>query len=276
MKSCAAVLLALILMIGCGCTAEEMNRLEGNWSVGGITYKDKIVDVRDVDSIADLYDTTFLWFDGDGSFGYMNFYHHSGSCVHFQENSYLLKVESSYRFKTGDNGIEKEEIETEKQTTYLIEFVGDNYTLRFGILDPFTGKIRADDSPLYFVKDGCESSYIAEHKAVVSSGKSSASSSSNTCTVGQSNALKQAKRYLDVMPFSYEGLIEQLEYEGYSYTEAVYGADQCGADWYDQAARAARNYLEIMPFSRSGLIDQLEYDGYTYDQAVYGVTQNGY
>ena len=95
-------------------------------------------------------------------------------------------------------------------------------------------------------------------------------------TIGEKNALKQAKLYLDVMPFSYKGLIEQLEYEGYSYSEAVYGADNCGADWYHQAAKSAANYLEIMPFSRSGLIDQLEYDGYTYDQAVYGVEKNGY
>ena len=78
------------------------------------------------------------------------------------------------------------------------------------------------------------------------------------------------------MPFSYEGLIDQLEYEGYSHSEAVYGADHCGADWYRQAAECAENYLDLMPFSRSELIDQLEYEGFTYDQAVYGAKQNGY
>lgn len=90
-------------------------------------------------------------------------------------------------------------------------------------------------------------------------------------TSGMRNALKAAKNYLSVMPFSYEGLIEQLEYEGYSHSEAVYGADNCGADWYEQAVKSAENYLDIMAFSRSGLIEQLEYEGFTHDQAVYGV-----
>ena len=78
------------------------------------------------------------------------------------------------------------------------------------------------------------------------------------------------------MPFSYSGLIEQLEYEQYSHDEAVYAADNCGADWNEQAAKAAANYLSIMSFSRQGLIDQLVYEGYTTEQATYGVEQNGY
>ena len=73
------------------------------------------------------------------------------------------------------------------------------------------------------------------------------------------------------MPFSYSGLVEQLEFEGYSHSEAVYGAENCGADWYEQAAKKAEQYLEIMSFSRSGLIDQLEFDGFTHEEAVYGV-----
>lgn len=88
---------------------------------------------------------------------------------------------------------------------------------------------------------------------------------------GMTNALQAAKIYLAVMPFSHSGLIEQLEFEGYSYSEAAYAADNCGADWYEQAAKKAKQYLEIMAFSRSGLIDQLEFDGFTYEQAAYGV-----
>lgn len=78
------------------------------------------------------------------------------------------------------------------------------------------------------------------------------------------------------MAFSYEGLVEQLEFEGYSHSEAVYGADNCGANWYEQASKKAKEYLRVMPFSRSELIEQLEFEGFTYDQAVYGVEQNGY
>ena len=78
------------------------------------------------------------------------------------------------------------------------------------------------------------------------------------------------------MPFSYEGLIDQLEYEGFTHSEAVYGADNCGADWNEQAAMMAESYLDILPFSRSELIGQLEFEGFTHAQAVYGAEQNGY
>lgn len=95
-------------------------------------------------------------------------------------------------------------------------------------------------------------------------------------TMGERNALDSAEQYLNSMAFSYSGLIEQLEYEGYSNSEATYAADNCGADWYEQAALSAKEYLDAMSFSRQGLIEQLEYEGFTYGQAVYGVEQNGY
>lgn len=95
-------------------------------------------------------------------------------------------------------------------------------------------------------------------------------------TIGEKNALAKAKSYLNVMAFSYSGLVKQLEYEGYSHAESVYGADNCGANWKEQAAKKAKSYINTMSFSRSGLIDQLEYEGFTSEQAEYGVTAVGY
>lgn len=95
-------------------------------------------------------------------------------------------------------------------------------------------------------------------------------------TLGEQNALDQAFNYLSFMAFSYNGLIQQLEYEGYTTEEATYAADNCGADWNEQAARKAGEYLSTMAFSRQGLIDQLLYEGFTQEQAEYGVSQNGY
>lgn len=93
--------------------------------------------------------------------------------------------------------------------------------------------------------------------------------------ISQSNALKSAKSYLEYSSFSYNGLIEQLEYEKYSHEDAVYAADNCGADWNEQAAKSAESYLAYSSFSRDSLIEQLEYEGFTHEQAVYGVEQNG-
>ena len=100
-------------------------------------------------------------------------------------------------------------------------------------------------------------------------------SETQTATSGQSNALKSAKNYLNVMAFSYTGLIEQLEYEGYTNAEAVYAVDNCGANWNQQALKSAKNYLNTMAFSYSGLVEQLEYEGFTNAQATYGVNNCG-
>lgn len=97
-----------------------------------------------------------------------------------------------------------------------------------------------------------------------------------TLTMGQKNALSAAKDYLSSMAFSYSGLIEQLEYEGYSTEDATYAADKCGADWNEQAAKCAKNYMDSMSFSRDSLKEQLTYEGFTAEQAEYGVTAAGY
>ena len=112
--------------------------------------------------------------------------------------------------------------------------------------------------------------------AIASNSSTNNSSSNKTPTVGENNALISAKQYLNTMAFSYSGLIEQLEYEGYTNSEAIYAVNNCGADWYEQAELSAKEYLDVMPFSRQGLIEQLEYEGFTHSQAVYGVEQNGY
>lgn len=95
-------------------------------------------------------------------------------------------------------------------------------------------------------------------------------------SVGEKNALSKAKSYLNVSSFSYKGLINQLEYEGFSTEEAEYGVDNCGADWNEQAAKKAQSYMKISSFSKSGLIDQLEFEGFTTEQAEYGVAAVGY
>jgi len=78
------------------------------------------------------------------------------------------------------------------------------------------------------------------------------------------------------MAFSREGLIDQLEFEGFTRQEAEYGVDQSGANWNEQAALKAEEYLNLMAFSREGLIDQLEFEGFTRQEAEYGVQSVGY
>ncbi|WP_240954918.1 Ltp family lipoprotein [Rhodococcus sp. 105337] len=73
-----------------------------------------------------------------------------------------------------------------------------------------------------------------------------------------------------MMPFSRSGLINQLEYEGFSTADATYAVDRLDVDWDRQAKRSAEQYLDMTSFSLSGLVEQLEYEGYTRAQAEYG------
>lgn len=94
----------------------------------------------------------------------------------------------------------------------------------------------------------------------------------------QAQALRKAEGYLGLLSFSfsYTGLTEQLEYDGFTHEQAVYAADHCGADWNAQAAAKAQIYMSVMTFDREQLIDQLEFDGFTHEEALYGAAAAGY
>lgn len=104
----------------------------------------------------------------------------------------------------------------------------------------------------------------------------SASSSDSSLTLEQQNAIRSVESYLSFTSFSRTGLIDQLEYEGYSTETATFAVDNYNIDWNEQAAKKAQEYLDFSSFSRDELIDQLEYEGFTAEQAEYGVTAVGY
>ena len=71
-------------------------------------------------------------------------------------------------------------------------------------------------------------------------------------------------------------MIDQLEYSGFTEDEAKYGADNCGADWKEQAAKKAKSYLKSSSnWTKTRLIEQLEYSGFTNEEARYGAANCG-
>ncbi|HCB04675.1 MAG TPA: hypothetical protein DEQ43_10580 [Nocardioides bacterium] len=94
-------------------------------------------------------------------------------------------------------------------------------------------------------------------------------------TAEEANARETAADYLDYSAFSRKGLIEQLEFEGYSTKVATYGTDAQHANWNEQAALSAKEYLDYSSFSHSGLVEQLMFEGFTKEQAEYGVNKVG-
>jgi uncharacterized protein (DUF2461 family) len=88
--------------------------------------------------------------------------------------------------------------------------------------------------------------------------------------MNRTQAVRAARQYLQTMPFSLKGLVRQLKFEGYSTSDATYGASHAGANWMTQAVRAAKQYLKTMPFSFRSMVEQLQFDGFTHAQAVHG------
>lgn len=145
----------------------------------------------------------------------------------------------------------------ERNPLYIIRYEKDTNTLLSHI----------------WVDDSTAASSVPETSA---SAERESKTSHTEMTLGQKNALNKALSYLSYSSFSYSGLIDQLEYEGFSTEEATYAVDNCGADWNEQAAKKAESYMQYSSFSRSSLIDQLEYEGFTNEQAEYGVAAVGY
>lgn len=97
----------------------------------------------------------------------------------------------------------------------------------------------------------------------------------DSVTVSQKQAVAMAEHYINFMAFSKSGLIDQLEFEGFSTEDATYGVENISVDWEEQAVIKAQEYLDFTAFSRQGLIDQLVFEGFSKEHAAYAASQVG-
>lgn len=86
---------------------------------------------------------------------------------------------------------------------------------------------------------------------------------------GNEGAVNSAKIYLKSMAASKTKIISFLKKKGFNEEEAIYGAENCGADWYDQALRMAMSYLNVQEFTYEQLALQLMIEGFTEDEIIY-------
>lgn len=89
---------------------------------------------------------------------------------------------------------------------------------------------------------------------------------------GNEGAVNSAKNYLISMAASKNKIISFLRKKGFSEEEAIYGAENCGADWYDQALRMAMSYLNVQEFTYEQLALQLMIEEFTEDEIIYVLT----
>lgn len=99
-----------------------------------------------------------------------------------------------------------------------------------------------------------------------------------SATGNEKAAFNKAKSYIDstTRGYSRSYLIERLKDSGFTLSEAEFGADNCGADWNQEAAFQAGIYIRFYPnLTYTEMLASLEYDGFTHSQAVYGAYANG-
>ena len=242
----------------------EPDILVGTWKSSGFYYHGMAVALEQVPSIASMYKYYTLTISPNGDYDVFDLLCEKGtwaktiSSEHSHEYRLNRQFYSRYTYST-EEGAYEELTESVGETSIFLDET-DRNTL-FVVLD--------DEYWLICTRESMDNTYKEQKGNTLQD--SGSDKSSYMPTSGEQNALDAARLYLDIMPFSYKGLTDQLKYDGYTDSEARYAADHCGADWYHQAVLSAKKYLEIMSFSKSGLISQLEYEGYTHDQALYGV-----
>lgn len=94
-------------------------------------------------------------------------------------------------------------------------------------------------------------------------------------TENQKRARLDAKTYYESSWFSRTGMIDQLEFDGFSNADAAYGVDALGVDWALEAEGMADAEIRSDWFSRQGLIDVLVYQGFTDAEATTAVDALG-
>jgi hypothetical protein len=219
--------------------------------------------------------------DVDDSYEVKNFHTKNGKSYYYSELSGNMNLAKDGEENNDAADLFYYFIPNNRRTSYMILLmIQPKGHLKYNYESEFDEIVRNisinDEEDEQNSENASSSSSNSSSSTTTTTPSTSSNVSTPSPTMGEKNALGSAREYLSISAFSYSGLIHQLEYEGYSTEEAAYAADNCNANWNEQAAKSAKEYLDISSFSRQGLIDQLIYEGYTQEQAEYGATQNGY
>ena len=101
--------------------------------------------------------------------------------------------------------------------------------------------------------------------------------SDNGLTPSQNNAIESAQSLVDTLPFSRQGLLDQLTSEfgsQFSEEDATFAVDSLSIDWNEEAIEGAQSLVDTLPISRQGLLDQLTSEfgsQFTQEEATFAV-----
>ena len=162
--------------------AEGYDILGGQlWEVSGVLVRNKVVDVHDNKDLESFYRATYLSFGSDGRFIYLDTIPKGGTYAPYETDDeydcFLLKTDTIYQYDADKNKLV--EIESGTKKPYIIYILDDN-TFEFVEFDPMTGRAKANEIPLFFVKSQEESPYIQNHKTEIAHISGNSANSANS------------------------------------------------------------------------------------------------
>lgn len=127
---------------------------DGLWKVRGVYIENQYIDIREYDALADLYDSTFLSFNSDGTFSYMNLFIDEGKYVPYSGDGnyryFLLKTEHTLKFDSSKGDFVENENGSRK--TFIVAILDENL-IEFCEFDSLTGNAKVNSDPLFFERD---------------------------------------------------------------------------------------------------------------------------
>ena len=162
--------------------AEGYDILGGQlWEVSGVLVRNKVVDVHDNKDLESFDRATYLSFGYDGRFIYLDTIPKGGTYAPYETDDeydcFLLKTDTIYQYDADKNKLV--EIESGTKKPYIIYILDDN-TFEFVEFDPMTGRAKANEIPLFFVKSQEESPYIQNHKTEIAHISGNSANSANS------------------------------------------------------------------------------------------------
>lgn len=183
--------------------AEGYDILGGQlWEVGGVLVRNKVIDIHDNKDLESLYRANYINFGSDGRFIYLDVFPKGGTYEPYETDDeykcFLLKTDQTFKYDSDKNELVESESGTKKP--YIIYILDDN-TFEFIEFDSMTGKAKANEIPLFFVKSSADSPYIKDNKTELaqssgnnaensynSAGKTSGSNNSSDNSSGSSGS----------------------------------------------------------------------------------------
>lgn len=149
-------------------TMADFSFLSDTWNIGAVHLDGALVDIYDMDALAQLYGSEFITVNDDGTFIWYNTWISEGTVELLDDSHYILETERAYRLSTDEAGDVVEVEATSFTKEHLLTALDEN-TVQSDTYDPSTGSVSGDSAPRVYVRKDFTSQYIQNEKISINS-----------------------------------------------------------------------------------------------------------